>query len=54
MWSNFVKYLNPTPADNVSQDLAGVAWKSVTQDSHEYLRLVHQVSYPYPCHIIFK
>jgi len=39
MWSNFVKYLNPTPADNVSQDLAGVVWKSVTQDSHEYLRI---------------
>ena len=40
MWSNFVKYLNPTPPDSQSEALANVTWTPVTADNHQYLRYV--------------
>ena len=38
LWSNFIKFGNPTPAELESEALEGVEWKPVTQQSHQYLR----------------
>ena len=43
MWSNFVKYLNPTPPDSQSEALANVTWTPVTADNHQYLRYVGMI-----------
>ena len=38
LWSNFIKYGDPTPAGQDSEALQGVEWAPVTQGSHQYLR----------------
>ena len=39
MWSNFVKYLDPTPPSSAaSEALAGIQWLQVTAESKQYLR----------------
>ena len=39
MWSNFVKYLDPTPPSSAaSEALAGVQWLPVTAESKQYLK----------------
>ena len=38
LWSNFIKFGDPTPAGLESEALQGVEWAPVTQGSHQYLR----------------
>ena len=38
LWSNFIKYGDPTPPGSESGALQGVEWAPVTQGSHQYLR----------------
>ena len=38
LWSNFIKYGDPTPTGQDSEALQGVEWAPVTQGSHQYLR----------------
>merc|ERR1711879_921782 len=39
LWSNFIKYGNPTPPGLESDALQGVEWIPVTKGSHQYLRI---------------
>ena len=39
MWTNFAKFLDPTPDDEETTALAGVKWLKVTPEKHEYLRI---------------
>ena len=38
MWTNFVKFLNPTPQSE-SEVLEDVIWESVEPDNHKYMRI---------------
>lgn len=42
LWSNFIKFGNPTPAGLESEALDGLEWVPVTQESHQYLRYLQK------------
>jgi len=45
MWSNFVKYLDPTPPSSAaSEALAGVQWLPVTAESKQYLKIDEELT----------
>lgn len=43
MWTNFVKYLDPTPGPG-GPDLGETRWQQVSESEHSYLRIDRELS----------
>jgi len=44
LWTNFIKYLDPTPPDHISEVLEKISWTQVTESEHSYLKIDSELS----------